>query len=75
MLKTSVKNKLEQLKLKGFLRTEETSLNQMIEQGTSFVDMLDFCLDADVLIAELSDYFQVQNFVILLLGWGILTMP
>jgi len=47
----------------------------MIEQGTSFVDMLDFCLDADVLIAELSDYFQVQNFVILLLGWGILTMP
>ena len=48
MLKTSVKNKLEQLKLKGFLRTAETSLNQMIEQGTSFVDMLDFCLDAEI---------------------------
>ena len=48
MLKTSVKDKLEQLKLKGFLRTVETSLNQMIEQGTSFVDMLDFCLDAEI---------------------------
>ena len=48
MLKTSVKDKLEQLKLKGFLRTVETSLNQMIEQGTSFVDMFDFCLDAEI---------------------------
>ena len=48
MLKTSVKDKLEQLKLKGFLRTAETSLNQMLEQGTSFVDMLDFCLDAEI---------------------------
>lgn len=40
MLKTSVKEKLEQLKLKGFLRTAEASLGKMVEQGTSFVDML-----------------------------------
>lgn len=48
MLKTSVKEKLEQLKLKGFLRTVETSLDKMVERGTSFVDILDFCLDVEI---------------------------
>ena len=33
MLKKSVKDKLEQLKLKGFLRSADSSLDQMISQG------------------------------------------
>ena len=32
MLKQSVKDKLEQLKLKGFLRIAEASLDQMLPQ-------------------------------------------
>ncbi|MFV4926528.1 ATP-binding protein [Acinetobacter baumannii] len=48
MLKQSVKDKLERLKLKGFLRTAEASLDQMLAQGKSFEDFLDFCLDAEL---------------------------
>ena len=48
MLKQSVKDKLEQLKLKGFLRTAEVSLDQMLAQGKSVEDFLDFCLDAEL---------------------------
>ena len=42
MLKQSVKDKLEQLKLKGFLRTAEIFLDQMLAQGKSFEEFLDF---------------------------------
>lgn len=48
MLKKSVKNKLEQLKLKGFLRTAESSLDQVIANGMSFEEFLDFCLEAEM---------------------------
>ena len=48
MLKQSVKDKLEQLKLKGFLRSAESSLDQMLAQGTSFEDFLDFCLESEL---------------------------
>lgn len=48
MLKQSVKDKLEQLKLKGFLRTAETSLDQMLTQGINFEEFLDFCLEAEL---------------------------
>ena len=48
MLKQSVKDKLEQLKLKGFLRTAETSLDQMLAQSISFEEFLDFCLEAEL---------------------------
>ena len=47
MLKQSVKDKLEQLKLKGFLRSAESYLDQMLAQGTSFEDFLDFCLESE----------------------------
>lgn len=48
MLKQSVKVKLEQLKLKGFLRSAESSLDQMLDQGVSIEDFLDYCLDAEI---------------------------
>ena len=48
MLKQSVKDKLGQLKLKGFLRSAESSLDQMLAQGTSFEDFLDFCLESEL---------------------------
>ena len=48
MLKQSVKDKLEQPKLKGFLRSAESSLDQMLAQGTSFEDFLDFCLESEL---------------------------
>ena len=48
MLKQSVKDKLEQLKLKGFLRTAEIFLDQMLAQGKSFEEFLDFCLEAEL---------------------------
>ena len=48
VLKKSVKNKLELLKLKGFLRSAETNLDQMIANGTSFEELLDFCLEAEL---------------------------
>lgn len=48
MLKISVKNKLEQLKLQGFLRTAESSLDQVITNSMGFEDFLDFCLDAEL---------------------------
>lgn len=48
MLKQSVKEKLEQLKLKGFLRSAECSLDQMLGQGISIEDFLDYCLDAEL---------------------------
>lgn len=48
MLKQSVKEKLEQLKLKGFLRSAESSLDQILGQGISIEDFLDYCLDAEL---------------------------
>lgn len=48
MLKQSVKVKLEQLKLKGFLRSAESSLDQMLDQGVSIENFLDYCLDAEL---------------------------
>ena len=48
MLKKSVKDKLEQLKLKGFLRSADSSLDQMISQGTSIEEFLEYCLDAEL---------------------------
>jgi len=48
MLKKSVKTKLEQLKLKGFLRSVESHMDQTFENGSSFEDFLDFCLDAEL---------------------------
>ena len=48
MLKQSVKDKLGQLKLKGFLLSAESSLDQMLAQGTSFEDFLDFCLESEL---------------------------
>ena len=47
MLKKSVKDKLEQLKLKGFLRSA-SSLDQMISQEASIEEFLDYCLDAEL---------------------------
>ena len=48
MLKKSVKDKLEQLKLKGFLRSADSSLDQMISQGASIEEFLDYCLNAEL---------------------------
>ena len=48
MLKKSVKDKLEQLKLKGFLRSADSSLDQMLAQGTNIEEFLDYCLDAEL---------------------------
>ncbi|WVH65789.1 ATP-binding protein [Acinetobacter baumannii] len=66
MLKQSVKDKLERLKLKGFLRTAEASLDQMLAQGKSFEDFLDFCLDAELndrTNRRIERLFRLQSFV------------
>ena len=48
MLKKSVQNKLEQLKLNGFLRTAESSLDKVIVNDMSFDEFLDLCLEAEL---------------------------
>lgn len=65
MLKQSVKDKLERLKLKG-LRTAEALLDQMLAQGKSFEDFLDFCLDAELndrTNRRIERLFRLQSFV------------